>query len=363
MIVEEELELSGARVDVERRRTLGEAVGAGLQRFDCVLLDLNLPDAQGLEGLHELRGLAPDLAVLVLTGLDDERRGIEAVGAGAQDYLIKGSTSGVLLARSLRYAVERRRAELTAQQLSIAQLEARENARLERGLLPEPLVDRPGAHARLPLQAGPPPRAARRRLLRRGADAGRDRPRDRRRRQRPRARRGGARRLPPHRLAHARARRRAGRGAARPAPARARGRAPRPAGVRDALHGLPRPGPRARDRAARRASAAAAARRGRRRGARPGPARPAARHPRARGVAGVRGRAPARVVAPALHRRPHGRSRGRRRAAPGGGGAGRRGRRGPPHRRRRPRRARPPRRRSRRGPQRRPARSTTRRSS
>ena len=143
MIVEEELELSGARVDVERRRTLGEAAAAGLQRFDCVLLDLDLPDAQGLEGLHELRELAPDLAVLVLTGLDDERRGIEAVGAGAQDYLIKGSTSGVLLARSLRYAVERRRAELTQQQLSIAQLEARENARLERGLLPEPLVTDP----------------------------------------------------------------------------------------------------------------------------------------------------------------------------------------------------------------------------
>ena len=56
---------------------------------------------------------------------------------------MKGSTSGVLLARALRYAAERRRAELTAQQLSIAQLEARENARLERGLLPAPLVSDP----------------------------------------------------------------------------------------------------------------------------------------------------------------------------------------------------------------------------
>lgn len=143
LIVEEELELSGARVHLTRARTLGEAAAAALGSYDCVLLDLNLPDADGLEGLHELRALAPALAVLVLTGLDDERRGVEAVAAGAQDYLVKGSVSGVLLARSLRYAVERRRAELTQQQLSIAQLEARENARLERGLLPAPLVADP----------------------------------------------------------------------------------------------------------------------------------------------------------------------------------------------------------------------------
>jgi serine phosphatase RsbU (regulator of sigma subunit) len=143
LIVEEELALSGARVDLERVRTLADAAGANLMRYDCGLLDLNLPDAEGLDGLRELRALAPDLAVLVLTGLDDERRGVEAVAAGAQDYLVKGSTSGVLLARALRYAVERRRAELTQQQLSIARLEARENARLERGLLPAPLVSDP----------------------------------------------------------------------------------------------------------------------------------------------------------------------------------------------------------------------------
>ena len=81
--------------------------------------------------------------MLVLTGFDDERRGVEAVAAGAQDYLVKGATAGAVLHRSLRYAVERRRAELTQQQLSIAQLEARENARLERGLLPAPLVSDP----------------------------------------------------------------------------------------------------------------------------------------------------------------------------------------------------------------------------
>jgi serine phosphatase RsbU (regulator of sigma subunit) len=143
MLVEEELDFSDADVELTRVRTLAEAVGTGLAAFDCVLLDLNLPDTQGLAGLRELRAVAPQLAVLVLTGFADERRGVEAVAAGAQDYLVKGTTSGALLARSLRYAVERRRAELTQQQLSIAQLEARENARLERGLLPAPLVHDP----------------------------------------------------------------------------------------------------------------------------------------------------------------------------------------------------------------------------
>ena len=93
MLVEEELELTGARVELVRCRTLAEAAGVGPAGYDCVLLDLNLPDAQGLDGLRELRALAPGLAVLVLTGLDDERRGIEAVAAGAQDYLVKGSTA------------------------------------------------------------------------------------------------------------------------------------------------------------------------------------------------------------------------------------------------------------------------------
>jgi serine phosphatase RsbU (regulator of sigma subunit) len=143
IIVEDELELSGAPVAVRRVRSLAEARGTGFVGFDCALLDLNLPDTTGLDGLRALREAAPDLAVLVLTGLDDERRGVEAVASGAQDYLVKGATSGAVLHRSIRYAVERRRAELAHQQLSIARLEARENARLERGLLPAPLVSDP----------------------------------------------------------------------------------------------------------------------------------------------------------------------------------------------------------------------------
>ena len=146
LIVEEELELSGARVDAARAPARWPRPPAPTSAgYDCVLLDLNLPDAAGARRAARAARAAPDLAVLVLTGLDDERRGVEAVAAGAQDYLVKGATSGVLLGRSLRYAVERRRAELTQQQLSIAQLEARENARLERGLLPDAARHRPGA--------------------------------------------------------------------------------------------------------------------------------------------------------------------------------------------------------------------------
>jgi serine phosphatase RsbU (regulator of sigma subunit) len=108
-----------------------------------VLLDLDLPDASGLAALHRLKADHSDLAVLVLTGLDDEQRGIEAVAAGAQDYLVKGQIDGQGLARAVRYAVERRRADEARQQLELARLHAEENVRLERGLLPAPLVSDP----------------------------------------------------------------------------------------------------------------------------------------------------------------------------------------------------------------------------
>jgi serine phosphatase RsbU (regulator of sigma subunit) len=142
LLVEELLAATGASVRLSRARTLAEAEPSA-STVDCALLDLNLPDATGLDGLRRLRAVPDAPAVLVLTGFDDERRGIEAVGAGAQDYLVKGQVDGSLLSRSIRYAVGRRRAELGEQQLALARLHARENARLERGLLPEPLVDDP----------------------------------------------------------------------------------------------------------------------------------------------------------------------------------------------------------------------------
>jgi diguanylate cyclase (GGDEF)-like protein len=77
----------------------------------CVLLDLSLPDAEGLEAVSEMALLAPDLPVVVLTGRDDETLALEAVHEGAQDYLIKGRVDGTLLGRTIRYAVERKRVE------------------------------------------------------------------------------------------------------------------------------------------------------------------------------------------------------------------------------------------------------------
>ncbi|MBF0273182.1 MAG: response regulator [Magnetococcales bacterium] len=79
------------------------------ERFDAALLDLNLPDSVGLETFHRFRRQAPDLAVVVLTGLDDDALGADTIRHGAQDYLSKGNLDGTLLTRAIRYAVERQR--------------------------------------------------------------------------------------------------------------------------------------------------------------------------------------------------------------------------------------------------------------
>ena len=79
--------------------------------IDLVLLDLGLPDSQGLKTFHQLRQAAPTVPVIVLSGGDDQEMAVAAVGEGAQDYLVKGRVSGNLLSRAIRYALERQRAE------------------------------------------------------------------------------------------------------------------------------------------------------------------------------------------------------------------------------------------------------------
>lgn len=114
-------------------------------RPDCVLLDLNLPDANGISALDRIAKRDDHIPVVVLTGLNDEHFGISAVASGAQDYLVKGRVEPETLRRALLYAIERKRAELTAVELHATRLTAQENARLARGLLPTPLLlDDPG---------------------------------------------------------------------------------------------------------------------------------------------------------------------------------------------------------------------------
>lgn len=79
--------------------------------FDIILLDLSLPDSSGFDTFYRLYGLYPGIPVVVLTGLKDEKLGVSAVKAGAQDFLNKGEINGPLLQRTLAYAVERKSVE------------------------------------------------------------------------------------------------------------------------------------------------------------------------------------------------------------------------------------------------------------
>ncbi len=80
-------------------------------RFAFVLLDLGLPDSQGLDTILAMRRGAPDLPIVVLTGNQDEKTGLAAIKNGAQDYLVKGQFESRLLIRSIRYAIERKQVE------------------------------------------------------------------------------------------------------------------------------------------------------------------------------------------------------------------------------------------------------------
>jgi two-component system, cell cycle response regulator len=106
--------------EVEHRLTLTEAV-ASLEKNmpDMVLCDLGLPDASGLESVQYIREAAPSVALVVLTVANDTTMALEALKAGAQDYLVKQQIDSRSLARALRYAMERQRVHLEAMSLSM----------------------------------------------------------------------------------------------------------------------------------------------------------------------------------------------------------------------------------------------------
>jgi diguanylate cyclase (GGDEF)-like protein len=102
----------GDAFSVRRRESLGDALAAmGEEAFDCVLLDLRLPDSSGVAAIGALREIAPAVPIVVLTSLDDEEVGLEAIEAGAQDHLLKAESDGRLIGRAVNYAIERARFE------------------------------------------------------------------------------------------------------------------------------------------------------------------------------------------------------------------------------------------------------------
>ncbi len=152
------LDQSGKPIRVRTARNLTEAERLLTDDVQCILLDLALSapaparasadgngdgDGSGDDELAVLRHvleLAPRHAVLALTSSSDAERGAEAVAVGAQDYLFRDELDGRLLSRAIRYAVERKRSDSAERRLAEGRLRAQENRRLERGLLPTPLL-------------------------------------------------------------------------------------------------------------------------------------------------------------------------------------------------------------------------------
>lgn len=141
VLVEELLSDGNLKVELHRAATLDVALEMlGTRHVDCVLLDLGLPDSVGLSAVERVRAGIDPPALVVLTGHAGIDLGVQAVAAGADDYLVKGEVDGDLLGRSVRYAVQRRMSVEQQRALYRSEVRAAETARLERALLPTPLV-------------------------------------------------------------------------------------------------------------------------------------------------------------------------------------------------------------------------------
>ena len=98
------------RFNVESAQTIAEALEKLVKNIaDIILLDLNLPDSRGMETVQKIFETAPGVPIVVLTGLDDEDAGIQAIRSGAEDYLVKGDGLEYTLVRTIRYAIERKK--------------------------------------------------------------------------------------------------------------------------------------------------------------------------------------------------------------------------------------------------------------
>jgi diguanylate cyclase (GGDEF)-like protein len=131
-------------------RRLEEALKCiGNQRFDVILLDLSLPDSQGLETLAQVNVAASNIPIVVLTGLYNQELAVQAVRQGAQDYLVKGHFEGELLVRAVQYAIERKQTEAALRQQCLRErLMGRVQERIRQSLALEDILNTTVAEVR-----------------------------------------------------------------------------------------------------------------------------------------------------------------------------------------------------------------------
>lgn len=124
-LIEYMLKDVGPQYNVANTSTFGEGMKALNEKtYDLLLLDLSLPDSFGMQTVENATKEAPNVPIIILTGRDDEEFALEVVKAGAQDYLIKGQFEGPVLARTIRYAIQRKQLEANLQQKNMELLRA-----------------------------------------------------------------------------------------------------------------------------------------------------------------------------------------------------------------------------------------------
>jgi DNA-binding NtrC family response regulator len=132
---------AGDPVEVESFDSLASATAED-GSVDCALVDLSLPDANGLGVIDSVIDAMPEVPVVVLSGAEDEALALRAVEHGAQDYLVKRRVNPHVLGRSVRYAVERKRSELQRAELLRARCCASDRSAPAGGSDPAPRRDR-----------------------------------------------------------------------------------------------------------------------------------------------------------------------------------------------------------------------------
>lgn len=133
LIIQEDFEkINNFKLDCVDTLAKGMNFIKSQNNIDVVLLDLNLPDSTGLDTVIKIKKEFPMLPIIALTGLDDEILSISVVQAGAQDYLVKGNVTSILLSHSIRYAIERQSLLIELERTRQQKQRARELSSLER---------------------------------------------------------------------------------------------------------------------------------------------------------------------------------------------------------------------------------------